>query len=104
MQWQVRREGVLQPFFVPTRWDPNTCSCGCPKQEFGEEEEACQEGREGHWDKITCECHPRRMRVSERRGVKSFPGGRERGGGTAAVQPLHRLVTYALFTKVANPQ
>ena len=74
----MRREGVLQPFFVPTRWDPNTCSCGCPKQEFGEEEEACQEGGEGHWDQSTCQCHPRRMRVSER-GVSNLFQVAERG-------------------------
>ena len=89
----MRREGVLQPFFVPTRWDPNTCSCGCPKQEFGEEEEACQEGGEGHWDQSTCQCHPRRMRVSEIRRCPIFSRWQREGwrhsSSTTPAQTCH---------------
>ena len=55
--------------FAPTRWDPSTCSCGCPRQEFGEQEAACEQERHSQWDKGSCRCHPRRARVSGGRAV-----------------------------------
>ena len=68
-----RKPGLLQPFLPPIiRWDANTCSCGCPRQEFGEQERACEQERGSQWDRNTCQCHPRRARVSEGRAVQSF--------------------------------
>ena len=55
--------------FAPTRWDPSTCSCGCPRQEFGEQEAACEQERHSQWDKGSCRCHPRRARVSGGRAL-----------------------------------
>jgi len=51
------------------RWDPSTCSCGCPRQEFGEQEAACEQERHSQWDKGSCRCHPRRARVSGGRAL-----------------------------------
>ena len=36
-------------------------------------------------------------------GCPIFPGGGEGSRGTAAVRPLHRLVTHALLTEVPSP-
>ena len=79
MQWQVRRKDLLQFFLPQTRWDPSTCSCGCPLQEFGEQETACEQERHSQWDKSSCQCLPRRARVSERLLLQSFSRW-QRGG------------------------
>ena len=107
----VAGEKKKSPAFVlpQTRWDPSTCSCGCPLLEFGEQETACEQERHSQWDKSSCQCLPRRARVSVRLLLHNLsPGGREGGRGTAAaaaVQPLHRLVAHALLTKVkTNPK
>ena len=47
-----------------SRWDPATCSCGCPRRQFGEEEAACKVERQADWDPSTCTCQPRIARVS----------------------------------------
>lgn len=48
-----------------SRWDPATCSCGCPRRQFGEEEAACKVERQADWDPSTCTCQPRIARVSQ---------------------------------------